>query len=116
MTDGTEADACAKDVHLHHHQHRRSRPRTARHGAARLEGPKPPKENVNGPQVLGAEPRGDTTTDVSRFQLRDTLSSNSDSTTPDDFLVSRHGVDGKDTVLAPGNTGVSPPSDALRFN
>ena len=69
-----------------------------------------------GSQVLGAEPCGDTTTAVSRFKLRDTLSSNSDSSTPDDFLVSRRGVDGKDAALAPGNTGDSPPSDVFRFN
>ena len=54
-----------------------------------------------GSQVLGAEPCGDTTTAVSRFRLRDTLSSNSDSSTKDDCLVSRRGVDGR--AAAPNN-------------
>ena len=69
-----------------------------------------------GSRVLGAEPCGDTTTAVSRFKLRDTLSSNSDSSGPDDCLVSRRGVDGKDAALAPGSTGDSPPSDVFPFN
>ena len=69
-----------------------------------------------GSQVLGAEPCGDTTTAVSRFRLRDTLSSNSDSSTKDDCLVSRRGVDGRTASLAPASTGDSPPSDVLAFN